>query len=75
LFWSKRAAQSQFVAREWQHALKLLPSRPNFIRPVYWSNPLYPTPPELNGLHFQQLSLSHLGWGPIRSTLYALRNR
>lgn len=75
LFWSKRAAQSQFVAREWQHALKLLPSRPNFIRPVYWSSPLYPTPPELNSLHFQQLSLSTLGWGPIRSALYALRNR
>ncbi len=75
LFWSKRAAQSQFVAREWQHALKLLPSRPNFIRPVYWSNPLYPTPPELNSLHFQQLSLTNLGWGPIRSALYSLRNR
>lgn len=75
LFWSKRAAQSQFVEREWQHALKLLPSRPNFIRPVYWSNPLYPTPSELNSLHFQQLSLSTLGWGPIRSALYALRNR
>lgn len=75
LFWSKRAAQSQFVAREWQHALKLLPSRPNFIRPVYWSAPLHPTPPELNSLHFQQLSLSTLGWGPLRSALYALRNR
>lgn len=75
LFWSKRAAQSQFVAREWQHALKLLPSRPNFIRPVYWSNPLYTTPPELQGLHFQQLSLTNLGWGPIRSALYSLRNR
>lgn len=75
LFWSKRAAASPFVQREWQHALMLLPVRPNFIRPVYWSRELYPTPPELTALHFQPLSLSNLGWGPVRSLLFGLRNR
>ncbi len=75
LFWSKRAATSPFVEREWQHALKLLPMRPNFIRPVYWTRQLYPTPPELNALHFQPLSLSSLGWGWLRSTLYQMRNQ
>jgi hypothetical protein len=75
LFWSKRAAASPYVAREWQHALMLLPTRPNFIRPVYWTRQLYPTPPELNALHFQPLSLSSLGWGPLRAAWYELRNR
>jgi hypothetical protein len=75
LFWSKRAATSPFVEREWQHALKLLPVRPNFIRPVYWTRQLYPTPPELNALHFQPLSLSSLGWGRLRAAWYELRNR
>ena len=75
LFWSKRAAASPFVEREWRHALMLLPVRPNFIRPVYWSRQLYPTPPELTSLHFQPLSLSSLGWGRLRTALYELSNR
>ncbi|HEY7848429.1 MAG TPA: toll/interleukin-1 receptor domain-containing protein, partial [Ktedonobacterales bacterium] len=75
LFWSKRAATSPFVAREWQHALMLLPARPNFIRPVYWTRQLYPTPTELNALHFQPLSLSSLGWGRLRAAWYEMRNR
>ncbi|HZC05969.1 MAG TPA: toll/interleukin-1 receptor domain-containing protein [Ktedonobacterales bacterium] len=75
LFWSKRAATSPFVEREWRHALMLLPTRPNFIRPVYWNRQLYPTPPELTKLHFQPLSLSSLGWSQLRMTWYELRNR
>ena len=74
LFWSRRAAASQFVEREWRHALMLLPTRPNFIRPVYWSRRLYATPPELNPLHFQPLSLSSLGWGKLRAAWYNMRN-
>lgn len=74
LFWSRRAASSQFVEREWRHALMLLPTRPNFIRPVYWSRQLYATPPELNPLHFQPLSLSSLGWGKLRAAWYNMRN-
>ena len=34
LFWSKNAALSQPVEKEWRHALELLPDRPNFIRPI-----------------------------------------
>ena len=74
LFWSKRAASSPFVEREWRHALQLLPLRENFIRPVFWTRTLYPTPPELNALHFQPMSLSSLGWGWLRTTLYQMRN-
>jgi hypothetical protein len=74
LFWSRRAASSQFVEREWRHALMLLPTRPNFIRPVYWSRQLYQTPSELNPLHFQPLSLSSLGWGKLRAAWYNMRN-
>ena len=74
LFWSKRAAASPYVEREWRHALLLLPTRPNFIRPVYWSRQLYATPAELNALHFQSLSLSSLGWGWLRTKLYEMRN-
>jgi hypothetical protein len=51
LFWSRNAAQSQFVAREWQFALSL--GRERFIRPVYWEKPLAPIPPELASIHFQ----------------------
>lgn len=75
LFWSKRAATSPFVEREWRHALMLLPTRPNFIRPVYWDRQLYPIPSELKELHFQPLSLPDLGWGWLRTLLYELRNR
>ncbi|HET9111135.1 MAG TPA: toll/interleukin-1 receptor domain-containing protein, partial [Ktedonobacterales bacterium] len=74
LFWSKRAASSPFVEREWRHALMLLPVRPNFIRPVYWNRQLYPAPPELANLHFQPLSLSSLGWSKLRTAWYEMRN-
>src|SRR5262245_54798627 len=66
LFWSRHAMGSAYCKQEWEHALAL--GRPNFVRPVYWEEPL-PTspdgslPPEaLRRLHFQKLfveSLTH----------------
>jgi adenylate cyclase len=59
LFWSRHAMESQYVRREYEHALSL--NRPNFVRPTYWEDPLPcdPTrklPPEtLLRLHFQRI--------------------
>lgn len=62
LFWSRNSMQSEFVRREWEHALSL--QRPNFIRPTYWEQP-FPEdqrtglPPEsLRQLHFQPLTFA-----------------
>ena len=62
LFWSHNAMRSQFVRREWEHALSL--QRAGFVRPVYWEEPL-PADPEadlppaaLSELHFSRLALS-----------------
>ncbi|MCB9449972.1 MAG: TIR domain-containing protein [Anaerolineaceae bacterium] len=52
LFWSHTAAASQHVRYEWEHALKIAPGREKFIRPVYWEQPMPPTPPELGHIHF-----------------------
>jgi hypothetical protein len=57
LFWSQSAAASPLVEREWRYALKLVedgskPANFNFIRPVYWEQPLPPVPDELRHLHF-----------------------
>jgi hypothetical protein len=43
LFWSEAASQSDYVAKEWRYACKL--GRQNFIRPVYWLDPM-PSPPQ-----------------------------
>ena len=57
LFWSTNALTSSFVRKEWEFALKL--NRPQFIRPVYWEEPLPALPglpPEsLRKLHFYRL--------------------
>ena len=52
LFWSESASKSPYVEREWRHALQLHSDRRNFIRPVYWSEPMPPVPAELSHLHF-----------------------
>jgi hypothetical protein len=52
LFWSSTAAQSEYVEREWRHALTLDRDGSNFIRPVYWQEPMPSVPPELNDIHF-----------------------
>lgn len=57
LFWSWNALASPFVQKEWEFALRL--QRSNFIRPVYWEEPLPERgnlPPEtLRRLHFHRL--------------------
>jgi len=57
LFWSWNSLQSPFVRAEWEHALKL--GRSQFIRPVYWEEPLPSTtdlpPAPLRALHFRQI--------------------
>lgn len=52
LFWSPAAAESPYVQQEWKHALKYERERTNFIRPVYWQQPMPEPPPELNHIHF-----------------------
>lgn len=52
LFWSENAAASKSVEKEWRHAQKLGREAERFIRPVYWSQPMPPPPPELAQLHF-----------------------
>ena len=61
LFWSKHAAESRAVEREWRHALELLPSRANFVRPVYWTPQPWPIPPELQLIHLGHLYPNDLG--------------
>lgn len=63
LFWSRNAMASQFVRREWEHALHL--GRPDFIRPVYWEDPMAEDPArglppdDLRRLHFSRLRHPH----------------
>jgi len=49
LFWSERAARSDYVSREWQHAIHCGKANGHFL-PVYWDDSLYPLPAELDGL-------------------------
>lgn len=62
LFWSTNSMTSDFVRHEWEFALGL--SRPSFIRPVYWEEPM-PEKPELGlppetlrKIHFFKLNLA-----------------
>jgi uncharacterized small protein (DUF1192 family) len=52
LFWSRNAAQSEYVEQEWRHALKIGRASDRFIRPVYWTEPMTSPPSELQHLHF-----------------------
>jgi hypothetical protein len=61
LFWSSNSMRSEYVRHEWEHAITL--ARPNFIRPMYWEepmprsdDPLLP-PDSLSQLHFHLLVL------------------
>jgi hypothetical protein len=59
LFWSHNAMRSEFVRKEWEFALGL--RRDEFIRPVYWQDPLPRDleaglpPAELLKIHFHAL--------------------
>jgi hypothetical protein len=52
LFWSQTAADSKFVEQEWRYALDLDRDERNFIRPVYWQEPMPSVPQELGHIHF-----------------------
>lgn len=52
LFWSHTARESEWVEREWRYALGLDRDALNFIRPVYWQQPIPPVPVELGHIHF-----------------------
>jgi DNA-directed RNA polymerase specialized sigma24 family protein len=55
LLWSKAAKRSANVEQEWRYALHL--DRTEFIRPIYWEQPLPPPPDELADIHFAYLQL------------------
>lgn len=69
LFWSWNSMDSDFVRAEWEHALGL--GRPEFIRPVYWEDPLPCRPerdlppPSLQLVHFQRLPVRREANGAI----------
>jgi len=55
LFWSRAAAASENVTKEWQTALRLISDRKKgetFIRPVFWEEPMPPAPEQLEEIHF-----------------------
>jgi hypothetical protein len=52
LFWSHNAARSVYVELEWRHALSLGREATNFIRPVYWEEPIPRPPIDLESFHF-----------------------
>lgn len=61
LFWSSNSMNSPNVEEEWRYATSL--QRPNFIRPVYWEDPMPETsdhskpPQELRRLHFHRVEV------------------
>ncbi|MDX2075920.1 MAG: toll/interleukin-1 receptor domain-containing protein [bacterium] len=61
LFWSANSAKSENVKHEWDYALNFRCREDgcrNFIRPIYWRNPLTPPPKELNHLNFRYIPFS-----------------
>ena len=72
LCWSRAASRSEYVEREWRHALRR--DVPNFIRPFYWQIPMPPPPPELSHLHFAFYKLPGL-WGWLTRTFGGWRAR
>jgi TIR domain len=50
LFWSRNAAQSAHVEKEWRHAIAL--RREAFVRPAYWEIPMPEAPDPLRRLRF-----------------------
>jgi len=59
LFWSSHSMHSPHCREEWEHALAL--QRPDFVRPVYWEDPLPEDsgnelpPAALKALHFAKV--------------------
>jgi TIR domain len=50
LFWSRNAAQSVHVEKEWRQAIAL--QRETFVRPVFWESPMPEAPDRLRRLRF-----------------------
>ncbi len=65
LFWSRASASSSEVAKEWRFALDVVaPGKPagtDFVRPLYWQQPMPPVPIELARLHFTYVEPTQLG--------------
>lgn len=60
LFWSENSSTSEYCQYEWDYALKYRCAGTkcvDFIRPVYWKNPLPPPPERLSHLNFRFASL------------------
>lgn len=58
LFWSANSAASANVRDEWDYALHYRCPQTqcaDFLRPVYWQNPLTPPPSQLNHLNFRYI--------------------
>ena len=55
LYWSNNAKRSTYVEHEWRQALTQ--TRPSFIRPLYWEQPMPDPPPELAAIHFAYFPL------------------
>lgn len=70
LFWSSNSMRSPFIRQEWERALAL--KRPNFIRPIYWEEPLPESPSDdlppfqLQRLHFHRVYPAWTNWKPSR---------
>lgn len=57
LFWSRNAAQSADVEKEWRHAIAV--QREAFVRPAYWEIPMPEAPEPLRRLRFYYLPGIH----------------
>lgn len=55
LFWSNNSKASIYVEQEWRRALAR--NRPNFIRPIFWEDPIPKPPDELRHIHFERYEL------------------
>ncbi|WP_447602250.1 TIR domain-containing protein [Nitrospira sp. Nam80] len=61
LFWSEAAANSDEVANEWRLAKEIASARTSdFIRPLYWADPMPQPPNELSHLNFSRLDTGAL---------------
>jgi len=61
LFWSQHSADSTWVSNEWHLAVSIASQRnEDFIRPLYWTEPMVNPPKELADINFTFLDLKAL---------------
>jgi hypothetical protein len=71
LYWSNNAKHSTYVEHEWR--LALIQTRPSFIRPLYWEQPMPDPPPELAAIHFAYFPLDQpCTKSPVRKLMHRL---